>query len=401
MACPLRSGWRAGVRIAVKHVVVAPYLPGELRPRLQGMLEGLAAWGDSVLLVGLDTGEPWSVPTGVRVIPVPVATMRARVRAACALATGRSASVAWCAEPAWRVAVRSALRDESPDRVHVEHVRCASLLPELKEYPGTFDAVDCVSALYGRIAAMDPAGPGRWVRRREAAALSDCERAVGGWARRVVATTAAEAALLSDSIGHAVRELGNAPPRRAACGVPGEAPARAVVVGRWRHPPNRAGLEWLLEAVWPQVLRRVPDARLRIAGPGLGRLATPPQVTASLERVGWVPSAMDLHAGCRVALAPVRVGAGISNKCLEALAAGLPVVATRVVAGEFSTAVAAGAVQVADAPEDFADRIVALFADSGTAGRQGDAGRAWAQAQADWRAIAGELREPWGSEQRP
>ncbi|MFM7320195.1 MAG: glycosyltransferase family 4 protein [Armatimonadota bacterium] len=385
----------------MRHLLVAPYLPGPLRPRLQGIAAGLRDWGDFVTVVGLDLGEPWRAPEGVEVVPVRVAHPQAGARALRAFAQGRSASVAWCDAPDWTAAVRDQYARIAPDRVHLEHVRCASLIPVLRGVGGTFDAVDCVSGLYERIADRSRPGPRRWAREREALALRVCETAMADWADRIVATTPDEAGELTRRTGRAVAVLPNAPVPAGPAFDPGTAPPRAVVVGRWGHPPNRDGLRWLLAEVWPRIVARVPGARLKVVGPNLGRWYLPASVGATVEWVGWLPDPRLIHEDCRLALAPLAVGAGISNKCLEALAAGIPVVATRSAARGLPGAVESGALRVADAPVDFVESAARWLEDAGLAAEMGRKGRAWCGFLPDWKSCVAQLREPRGNARRP
>lgn len=39
-----------------------------------------------------------------------------------------------------------------------------------------------------------------------------------------------------------------------------------MTIGNWRHPPNRGGVQWLCQDIWPSIRRQVPDAELHIYG---------------------------------------------------------------------------------------------------------------------------------------
>ncbi len=93
--------------------------------------------------------------------------------------------------------------------------------------------------------------------------------------------------------------------------------------------PNVEGLEYLLDAVFPSLRERMPEARLLIAGKGapspLRRLAGR---TAGVEFLGPVADAEPLYRRARLFLEASRSGGGTRLKVLNALARGLPVVAS-------------------------------------------------------------------------
>jgi glycosyltransferase involved in cell wall biosynthesis len=106
---------------------------------------------------------------------------------------------------------------------------------------------------------------------------------------------------------------------------------RAIFVANFAYEPNRNGLAFLLEQVFPQVWRQIPEARLTLVGAGLER---PPSIDPRVESLGFVDHLASVYADARCAVVPLLQGGGTPLKLIEALAYGLPVVATpRAVAG--------------------------------------------------------------------
>ncbi len=146
-----------------------------------------------------------------------------------------------------------------------------------------------------------------------------------------------------------------------------------VFVGGFTHEPNVDAVLYFCGQIWPLVARHLPQSRLVIAGnappPGITRLAS--------ERVivtGYVKDVNALLGQCRVSIAPLRYGAGMKGKVGEALAGGLPVVATSTAAegmglrhGEH--------LLVADSAEDFAHCVVELYQDQTLWGKLAKNGR--------------------------
>lgn len=150
--------------------------------------------------------------------------------------------------------------------------------------------------------------------------------------------------------------------------------------GSWWYGPNREGLLWFVEQVWPQVLAAVPRATLAVAG---GHEAA--------ELLRGVPSACsrgrvaDLAAFADEAallVVPVQGGPGTPLKFGEALASGAPVVATSHAASSYGRA---DVCVVADDPLAFAAACVDLLLDPLGAQRLGDEGRRFALGEMEWR----------------
>jgi polysaccharide biosynthesis protein PslH len=100
---------------------------------------------------------------------------------------------------------------------------------------------------------------------------------------------------------------------------------RALLVADFGWPPNLQAARLLVNEVFPLVWRELPSARLRLVGRGL------PADIASDERVelpGFVENLRDAYAASDCVVVPLLTGGGSPLKFVEALAYGLPVVAT-------------------------------------------------------------------------
>ena len=153
--------------------------------------------------------------------------------------------------------------------------------------------------------------------------------------------------------------------------VPASAPAaepRAVLVAGFYYEPNRNGLRFLVEEVFPLVWAQLPDARLRVVGAGLdGRPSEDPRV----EALGFVEDLPAIYAGARCAVVPLLQGGGSPLKLIEALAYGLPVVATGRAAAGLDVRDGEHLLLADDAPR-FAAALVRLLGDGAPGlGRRG------------------------------
>ncbi len=114
-----------------------------------------------------------------------------------------------------------------------------------------------------------------------------------------------------------------ATPSSAAPGRPETAePMPAIgLIGTWTWAPNREGLRWFIDRVWPGLSGR---ARLVIAGAGLDGMALP----ADARWLGRVADVAEFFSQIDLVAVPSLTGSGVQEKAIEAIASGLPVVAT-------------------------------------------------------------------------
>ena len=100
---------------------------------------------------------------------------------------------------------------------------------------------------------------------------------------------------------------------------------RVLMVGNFAYAPNRLALEYLLDTVLPRVWATMPQARLRVVGPGLPH---PPSSDPRVEWLGFVDDIDSAYRDVSCVAVPLLHSGGSPVKFVEALAYGLPVVAT-------------------------------------------------------------------------
>lgn len=125
-----------------------------------------------------------------------------------------------------------------------------------------------------------------------------------------------------------------------------------LFVGGFGHAPNEDGAIWFARYVWPMIHGRHPGYRLCLVG------ADPPDTVVALARTdllvtGHLPEheLVNYYRSARLVVAPLRFGAGVKGKVLEAMRHGVPCVTTGVGAQGLG---AAGCLRVADDPATFA-----------------------------------------------
>ena len=132
---------------------------------------------------------------------------------------------------------------------------------------------------------------------------------------------------------------------------------RIIFSGSFRYQPNYDAMQWFVGKVFPLVLEQIPDVELIITG---DHANLPLPQTKNITLAGYVDDIKSLVASCDVSLAPLWSGGGTRLKILEAMAMGIPVVATTKGA-EGLLAQDGQHLLMGDEPEKFAEQVVKLL----------------------------------------
>lgn len=104
-------------------------------------------------------------------------------------------------------------------------------------------------------------------------------------------------------------------------------PATLLFVGNYEYEPNLDAARVLVEQIFPVVQASIPDARLQLVGNN-----PPAELQAwqsdAIDVTGRVPDVRPYLVQATAFVCPLRIGAGIKNKVLEALAMNIPVIAS-------------------------------------------------------------------------
>jgi glycosyltransferase involved in cell wall biosynthesis len=132
-----------------------------------------------------------------------------------------------------------------------------------------------------------------------------------------------------------------------------------LFTGNMAYPPNVDCAVFLATEVMPLVRKKTPHARLKIAG------ANPVNEVKRCaddftEVTGWMNDIRDAYSTSIVFAAPMRIGTGLQNKLLEAMAMNLPCVTSSLAAGAMSAKNNQECL-IADGAQEVADRILELL----------------------------------------
>lgn len=90
-----------------------------------------------------------------------------------------------------------------------------------------------------------------------------------------------------------------------------------LFVGRLDWPPNRDGLRWFLDKVWPAVMQKRPDSKLTIVGSGNGHWVKSYESEPGIEFKGKVPDVTPEYERSDATIVPIFYGSGTRVKAIE------------------------------------------------------------------------------------
>jgi glycosyltransferase involved in cell wall biosynthesis len=164
--------------------------------------------------------------------------------------------------------------------------------------------------------------------------------------------------------------------------------------GTLNYGPNKDGIKWFCQDIWPMIHSVEPDVELEIVG-----IDPPPDVTAlgelpGVKITGFVPDIRRKLWSATLSIAPLRWGGGTRLKIIEALAAGCPMVSTS--AGAEGLDLEDGKeILIADTADDFARAVIDLLQHPAKRAALSAAGQNSAAEKYDWSAIALRLEKAY------
>jgi len=173
-------------------------------------------------------------------------------------------------------------------------------------------------------------------------------------------------------------------------------PKKLLFVGKMDYRPNVDAVLWFANQVLPMIQQQDPSVHFEIVGINPHERLNPLRNRDGIIVVGQVKSIVPYLREATAYVIPLRVGGGTRFKALEAMAASMPIVSTRL--GVEGIPVAHNQeLLLADTPQTFADEVLRLLENSDEAEQLrrdlGTAGRHFVEEQYSWNTIIPRLEE--------
>lgn len=297
----------------------------------------------------------------------------------------KSAAAAWSA-PMWN-AIRERLSESHYDAIHIfGGIQVYEYRQLVQHYPNIIVPYESFS-LYLDSALLSVTGRARLIKRLELAIARRYEKRMFSGFDQVV--------VLADADAKALRMLQpNLPLRVIPNGVDiayfspsGQDPDQPTItfVGNYEYEPNLDAALRLAKRIFPYIQQRVPRAKLLLVG------RAPPEslralASESIQVTGPVVDVRPYLDRTLIFVSALRIGAGLKNKLLEAMAMQKAIVATPL-SCEGIAVKHEQHLLIAESSDDIARAVVRLVKDGELRQRLGIAGRELVEKQYTWHRV--------------
>ena len=165
-----------------------------------------------------------------------------------------------------------------------------------------------------------------------------------------------------------------------------------IFAGNMNYAPNIDAAEYLVKQIFPLVLKDFPNARLVLCG------ATPSARVKALAAdnvfvTGWVDSMAEYYAKSRIFIAPMRLGTGLQNKLLEAMATRLPCITSQLAGRPLEKAEAGKDLLICNSPQEYANAVKMLMTNTEQYRVLADAGYDFVRSNYNWETTTEKLSD--------
>ena len=207
------------------------------------------------------------------------------------------------------------------DRVYCQLIRTAEYAKHLP-YPKTLDYQDVFSKGIDR---MIPKAQWwkRWILRAEYRRVSRYEHDVFSSFDHCTIITQVDRSLIKHPRSREIVVVPNGVDTDYYSHIPKSKRFDLIFTGNMGYPPNIDAAEYIVKELFPAIREKYPDIRIALCG------ANPSARVLALENkqitvTGWVDDMREYYAQSRIFIAPMRLGTGLQNKLLEAMAMRIP-----------------------------------------------------------------------------
>lgn len=254
--------------------------------------------------------------------------------------------------------VEEKIKKINPDLIFCQLIRVAEYVKDIKNIPKLLDYMDVFSRGMEQRAANAPFFVRPFLRYEEKL-LKAYENKAFDWFNERMIISEQDRSYITHHQKEKIRIIPNSIDRTAFTPVLTDKKTDLLFVGNMNYKPNIDCVLYLVKEILPLVRKIIPEVTLEIAGANpryvIRRLAS-----KNITITGWVNDMCDSYAKARVFCAPMRIGTGLQNKLLEAMAMKVPCVTTTLCNNALK-AENEKSILIGDDPQTIASHIVLLL----------------------------------------
>lgn len=164
-----------------------------------------------------------------------------------------------------------------------------------------------------------------------------------------------------------------------------------LFTGNMAYIPNVDSVVYLVEEILPLIQKVIPDVKIMIAGASpVNKIKN--MANESITVTGWVDDIREAYWTSKVFVAPLRLGSGLQNKLLEAMASKKPCV-TSPLANNALGGVNNKSILIAENAEEFANKIIFLLKNQSVAQEIAENGYDHVIKNFDWKSTTEKLEK--------
>ncbi len=257
--------------------------------------------------------------------------------------------------------LRYIIDEEKPQHIYCQLIRCAEYVKDIVEIPKTIDYMDALSSGMRRRWAKSGFFT-RFIIREEAERLERYEQIIFEYFDHHTIISKQDCDLMKHPQRNKIEIIRNGIDASFFESVVPIFDFHLLFCGNMSYPPNIEASKRIVNDILPILQKQKPEISVMLAG------ADPSRSVRSLQQpsvyvTGWIDDIRAAYSSAKVFLAPMITGSGMQNKLLEAMAAGLPCVTTRLAADALQATDGVNII-VCDTDEDFAQAVDKLLCDN-------------------------------------
>jgi glycosyltransferase involved in cell wall biosynthesis len=378
----------------MKILYIVPFVPWAVKVRSFNLIPRLARRHE-ITLVCVSSADPsaqqksWLAKYCKEIVHVRHGRLKGMAQCAAALPTRTPLRIAYCKSNTAEEVVRRLYEKVRPDVVYVERWRALQFLPQEGKAPVVCDPTDSMT-LYNRRLMQVGVWWERLVGWEEYRKFLRYEGKLARRADVCVFCSRVDMECVKEQAPEVKCEL---VPNGVDCEKfffkeeSEEEPGTLVFTGSFEYRPNCHAVKFFLEKIFPEIRKEVPEAKLVAVGNGAAEALAAYRGRMGFEAVDFVPDLRPYLAKAAVVVAPLTVGAGVSNKLAEGFAVGTPVVATPLACGDLPVK-SGEQLLIGTSAREFADHVVRLLRDPGLRRQMAVRARRLAEEQYNWETVS-------------